>query len=224
MCVLLFSPPHHKYNKQTNLIIIIIGHQVGVHTWSHTPLSTQTTDVVIAEIKWTEKLIKEVAGVTPLYMRPPQGNMDDRIRGIMKQLKYKIVMWNRDTFDWTSNVPDSNFDLNWITANFTLWVNDKNITTGQISLEHDLYPQTVSKVPEVVDIITNAKFNIKPVAECIGQSATFYLESNGPTNATSNSTSSPTVSGNQKSSAATTISYNIFIITTCIFISFLSFF
>lgn len=52
------------------------GHQLGVHTWSHTPLTTQTNDQIIAELGWTKKIIKDVTGVTPNTFRPPYGDVE----------------------------------------------------------------------------------------------------------------------------------------------------
>lgn len=52
------------------------GHQIGVHTWSHTALTTQTTEEIIAELGWTKKVIKDVLGVTPTTMRPPYGDIE----------------------------------------------------------------------------------------------------------------------------------------------------
>jgi peptidoglycan/xylan/chitin deacetylase (PgdA/CDA1 family) len=52
------------------------GHQLGVHTWSHPPLTTLSNEQIIAELGWTKKVIKEVLGVTPNMMRPPFGDIE----------------------------------------------------------------------------------------------------------------------------------------------------
>ena len=52
------------------------GHQVAVHTWSHPSLTTLTNEQIIAELGWTKKVIKDLLGVTPLYMRPPYGDIE----------------------------------------------------------------------------------------------------------------------------------------------------
>jgi len=52
------------------------GHQIGVHTWSHPPLTTLTNDEIIAELGWTKQIIKDVLGVTPNMMRPPFGDIE----------------------------------------------------------------------------------------------------------------------------------------------------
>ncbi|CAJ0648477.1 5793_t:CDS:2 [Entrophospora sp. SA101] len=174
------------------------GHQIGVHTWSHTSLTTQTNEVIIAELKWTEKIIKEITGLTPKYMRPPRGDYDDRVRNIAKQLGYKSVIWDHDTFDWMSQ-QDPTYDLNWIPANFTQWVNEAS-TTGHVSLEHDLYPISSKMAPPSLDIVLGAKFQVEQVAKCVSESP--YREFTGFPG--DNSTSpSPAISSTSASVAMT---------------------
>ena len=52
------------------------GHQIGVHTWSHPYLTTLTNEQIIAELGWTKKVIKDILGVTPNFMRPPYGDIE----------------------------------------------------------------------------------------------------------------------------------------------------
>ncbi|CAG8756508.1 40669_t:CDS:2, partial [Gigaspora margarita] len=147
-------------NPQILQRIVRSGHQVGIHTWSHQYLTSQSTEQVIAELQWTAEIIKNVSGVTPKYMRPPFGDVDDRVRNICTQLGYKVVIWDMDTNDWLS-ADNPSFQMSWVEGNFTQWVR-QNSTTGHISLEHDLYNQTAAQGPLVVPILQNATFNIKP--------------------------------------------------------------
>ena len=102
-------------------------------------------------------------------MRPPYGDIDDRVRGIASQLGYKLVIWDKDSNDWRS-AADKKFNLSWIEGNFTEWVKDDTSQTGHISLEHDLYEQTAARALKVVPILQGAGFNIKTVASCLGDS------------------------------------------------------
>jgi peptidoglycan/xylan/chitin deacetylase (PgdA/CDA1 family) len=70
-------------------------HQIAVHTWSHPPLTTKTNEEIIAELGWTKKIIKDVLGVTPNMMRPPYGDIDDRVRAISLAMGLTPVMWTR---------------------------------------------------------------------------------------------------------------------------------
>ena len=79
------------------------GHQIAVHTWSHPAMTTVSTEGIIAELGWTKKVIKDTLGVTPIYWRPPYGDIDDRVRAIGMAMNLYPVMWTRisatQTFD-----------------------------------------------------------------------------------------------------------------------------
>ncbi|CAG8626920.1 10172_t:CDS:2 [Paraglomus brasilianum] len=169
------------------------GHQIAMHTWSHPALTTQTTDQIIAEIKWTEEAIKAAIGVTPVFARPPFGDYDDRVRSILTQLGYKIVIWDVDTFDWLSD-GNPNYNPALITGNATAGAKDKS--KGHISLEHDLYPVAAKTAPRVIEIVKNAGFNVKPVSVCVG--AKPYKE-DSTTSSTASATAASDSSGSTDS-------------------------
>src|SRR6201999_813087 len=54
----------------------MLGHQIAVHTWSHPFLTTQSNEQIIAEFGWTKQIIKDVTGVTPIFFRPPFGDIE----------------------------------------------------------------------------------------------------------------------------------------------------
>ena len=115
-------------------------------------------------------------------MRPPYGDIDNRVREILAQLGYKIVIWDEDTNDWMTEDPTTpGFQASWIEGNFTEWVQQKN-TTGHISLEHDLYNTSAAQVPKVIPIVKGAGFNVKPVYQCVGD--TTFIQSDANTTTT----------------------------------------
>ncbi|CAJ0635689.1 12118_t:CDS:2 [Entrophospora sp. SA101] len=144
------------------------GHQIGIHTWSHTALTTQTNEEIVSEIKWTERAIQNYAGVTPNLLRPPQGDYDDRIRDIARQLGYTIVLWELDSFDWMV-VQDTTYPVEYITGNFTAWADNTTAKAGHITLGHDLYEETVDLAPQYFPIVTGKGFNVKTVGGCINK-------------------------------------------------------
>ncbi|CAG8486992.1 7983_t:CDS:2 [Scutellospora calospora] len=198
-------------------------HQIGIHTWSHTQLTTQSTDTIIAELKYTETLIKNVTNLTPKLMRPPTGDLDDRVRGIARQLGYKIALWNHDTFDWKS-FGDPKYDLNWITDNFTIWAQNKS-TIGVISLEHDLYNISSSKIPDAIDIIIKYNYTSKQISNCVPNTPAYVENVTLPMpDAVSSSPSGTNTNSPKKSSAEIhvpgflAIIVSILVITGSIFI------
>ncbi|KAF8141609.1 carbohydrate esterase family 4 protein [Boletus edulis] len=125
------------------------GHEIAVHTWSHRPLTMLTTEQVVAELGYTRKAIKQVLGVTPTLMRPPYGDIDDRVRAISLAMGMVPVIWTRtpsgatfDTNDW--KVPGGVVTGPQSFATFQAILNNATtLNTGFIVLEHDLYAQTV---------------------------------------------------------------------------------
>ncbi|KAL1923901.1 uncharacterized protein VTP21DRAFT_6936 [Calcarisporiella thermophila] len=159
------------------------GHHIASHTWTHSSLTSLSNDQIIGEIKWTEQFIREAIGVTPTYLRAPFGDVDDRVRAIAKQLGYKIIGWNRDTDDWKVGVPGSGVSKATIVANYTNWVKNPPAATvglakgkGVISLQHDLYAETVEAAIESINIIKQ-KYKPMAVAQCLGDK-TPYAEKN----------------------------------------------
>ena len=61
----------------------------------------------MAEVVWTARIIKDVLGVTPNYLRVPYGSHDSRVRRLASGMGIRLVNWNRDSMDWQfSNYPD----------------------------------------------------------------------------------------------------------------------
>ena len=113
-----------------------------MHTWSHADLTTLSENQIVAEIIWTARIIKDVIGVTPNYLRPPYGSVDSRVRRIADGMGIRIVNWNRNSNDWQfSNYPEvkpSDPYNSWdtpdaIARTFSNWVNEP--TRGTISLQ-----------------------------------------------------------------------------------------
>ena len=84
------------------------GHQISVHTWSHPYLTKLTNEEIVAELGWTMKVIRDTIGVTPNTMRPPYGDIDDRVRAICAQMGLTPVLWTSVHVDATNM--DTDFD------------------------------------------------------------------------------------------------------------------
>ncbi|KDQ19200.1 carbohydrate esterase family 4 protein [Botryobasidium botryosum FD-172 SS1] len=123
----------------------MLGHQISVHTWSHHALTSLTNEQIVAELGWTRQAIKDVLGVTPTTMRPPFGDIDDRVRAISMAMGMKPIIWTDahfDTDDWQIPAGNANGTSSLAAFNNILAASD-TIDTGFIVLEHDLFQQTV---------------------------------------------------------------------------------
>lgn len=192
------------------------GHQIAVHTWSHPAMTTVSTEGIIAELGWSKKVIKDVLGVTPLYWRPPYGDIDDRVRAISKAMGLEPIMWTRISPTATFDTGDFNVAGGTTSASQVLqnWQNIMgNVSTlghGFIVLEHDLFAQTVDIATGYIlpdALAFTPKLDIKPVISCLNKPMTdAYLETNDNSSNPLPTASSvnPTFSSGQTGSAQAT--------------------
>ncbi|KAF8941424.1 hypothetical protein EDD21DRAFT_384430 [Dissophora ornata] len=194
------------------------GHQIAVHTWSHNPSTSLTNEQFVAEVKYTEMAIKELCGFTPKYFRPPYGDIDNRIRGLLWAMGYTSVIWDYDTNDWQLPPGGGGMTPAKEDQEFATWIAAaKNDTTGHITLQHELYQATVDEaiinLPKV-----QATWKTMPVSACMNDPHP-YRETNitlatlngtvagvntGSTTTTTNTTSSAGASSTSTSSTSTT--------------------
>ncbi|KAJ7509806.1 carbohydrate esterase family 4 protein [Mycena galericulata] len=164
------------------------GHEISVHTWSHPHLTALTNAQIVAELGWTRKAIQAVTGVTPTTMRPPYGDIDDRVRMIALAMGLVPVIWTRtpsgfsmDTFDWevaggavTGVASFAEFE--------NILGNATTLSTGFIVLQHDLYQITVELAMGYTlntALTYNPPFTLEPIGKCSKiPTSNMYVESN----------------------------------------------
>ncbi|KAG8998974.1 chitin deacetylase [Tulasnella sp. JGI-2019a] len=188
----------------------MLGHEISDHTWSHPPLTTLTNEEIVAELGWTRQAIKDILGITPRYCRPPYGDIDDRVRGVMAAMNLIPVLWSGtgddefDTDDWKIAGGAANG-----TSSYAAWQKIvstvTNLATGFIVLQHDLYQQSVDMavgyiIPDALSI--QPAFSLKSVIECQMLAPYMsYVELAG--NVTANGTfSNPSSSGSTGTSSS----------------------
>jgi len=130
-------------------------------------------------------------------MRPPFGDIDDRVRNISIAMGLTPVMWTRMSATATFDTDD--FDVHGGLASsygvLNNWeniiANASTIDTGFIVLEHDLFEESVNLATGyILPSALHQNFTIKPVVECLNKPMTdAYIETNN------NLTNPPAASG-----------------------------
>ncbi|KAF9974957.1 chitin deacetylase [Actinomortierella ambigua] len=197
------------------------GHHLASHTWSHHALTTLTNEQIVAEIKWTEKAVLEAAGVRLKYMRPPFGDINNRVRFVLKKLGYIPVDWTGDEFDtkdWDYGKQGLANIISHFTKSLDTYVAGPK-TQGFYCLEHDTNNDTLSVAKEILPLGQQRKVNIANVAQCESDPTGYQALPGAGGNATTptpqpsgkpgntgsnNSTSGPSV-GVPKSAASTLV-------------------
>jgi hypothetical protein len=163
-----------------------LGHTIGTHGWSHTAMTTQTTEALIAEFGWSKQIIKDAIGVTPRYFRPAYGDLDDRVRAIAYAMDLVPVIWTVgndfafDSFDWA--VPSGmETAVNSVNQFLTILTHAKGLPNGFIVLEHDLFWQQVElAVGYFLPSARAEHFTVTSINECNDQPlSSMYVETAG---------------------------------------------
>lgn len=181
------------------------GHHLAGHTWSHYALTSLTNEQIVAEIKWTEKAVFDVTGLKIKYMRPPYGDINNRVRFILKKLGYIVVDWTGafDTNDWR-------FDLGvpaaTLLADFTKSLDTYvagNKSTGFYCLEHDRSAGTVNLAQQFIPLGNARNITFHNIPAC-QHDASPYQSGSAPGNTTTTLLSTSTVSGTSRPAVSAT--------------------
>ncbi|KAG0327521.1 chitin deacetylase [Podila horticola] len=186
--------------KASFFVVGGMGHHLAGHTWSHYALTSLTNEQIVAEIKWTEKAVFDVTGLKLKYMRPPYGDINNRVRFILKKLGYIVVDWTGDAFDTNDWQFDNGVPAATLLAAFTKSLDtyiagDKS--TGFYCLEHDRSPGTVNLAQQFIPLGIARNLTFANVPGC-QHDAQPYQSGSAPGNTTTTTTTpvpTSTVSG-----------------------------
>lgn len=129
------------------------GHLVGNHTYDHIDFRTMDNVSVINEIEKTNKILREITGKNPEYIRPPFGEWREEING---KTGLMPVLWSVDSLDWkTENIDEIVKKV----------VTD--IEENDIILLHDCYESTVEATIQIVDILRKEGYQFVTVDELL---------------------------------------------------------
>ncbi|KAG0042524.1 chitin deacetylase [Gryganskiella cystojenkinii] len=157
------------------------GHHLVSHTWSHTALTTLTNEQIVAEMKWTEKAVLEATGLRLKYMRPLFGDINNRVRYVLKKLGYLVVDWTGDEFDTNDLDPElsDSKKIALVTKSLNKYAAGKR-TKGFYMLQHDHSASTVKLAPKLLPLgfARNISFGNVPV--CQGDSQLYQAVVKAP--------------------------------------------
>jgi peptidoglycan/xylan/chitin deacetylase (PgdA/CDA1 family) len=71
------------------------GHEIAVHSWSHSDLTTLTGQQIYAELAWGIYAIHAAIGQTPKRFRAPHGYINDEVRRVTAQLGLAVPLLSR---------------------------------------------------------------------------------------------------------------------------------
>lgn len=119
----------------------------------------------------TAALIYQAIGKYPVFMRPPEGDLDERVMRILSHtLGYTVVRWNRDLNDWqySETIPDHavKYVERWFRR-------EDRRRKSFVVLAHDRILNTVRSQPRVVRTIRSRGYLLVTARKCFGLSSSY---------------------------------------------------
>ena len=129
------------------------GHEVGSHGYSHKYLTKIKQNTLDFEINETNRIYNEITGLDLLYLRPPYGKINEKIR---KSINLPFILWSIDTRDWETrdalNIINSVLD---------------DIQDGDIIIMHDNYITTLEALRVILPELYVRGFQVVTLSELI---------------------------------------------------------
>jgi len=116
------------------------GHDVCSHGYDHQSKLTLLSEEELAyQLEETARVIREITGHEPPYVRPPYGAID---KTTAEKIPGPLMLWTLDPRDW------ENRDAEQVRENIL-----QNAFDGAVVICHDQYESTLTGVLEAVDIL-----------------------------------------------------------------------
>jgi peptidoglycan/xylan/chitin deacetylase (PgdA/CDA1 family) len=90
--------------------ILVEGHTVGNHGFTHRRMDWKNGRWVLAEIRRTDETIEKITGRRPVWFRPPYGRFDPRFRRWMLATGHRMALWSLLAGDFLELGPDALVD------------------------------------------------------------------------------------------------------------------
>jgi peptidoglycan/xylan/chitin deacetylase (PgdA/CDA1 family) len=141
-------------------MVIKRGHEIGNHTYTHPHVSSLAPTDLHVEIEKCEATLYGHTDYKTKLFRPPEGMIEGCVKSVIKELDYKVILWDIDTMDWAHTPPKT------IAENVI-----SKVSSGDIILMHD-YIAYNSPTPEALElfipVLLEKGYKFVVISELIG--------------------------------------------------------
>lgn len=141
--------------------IVVAGHELGNHTYSHSRMVLKSPTFVRTELSQTDELIREAGYEGEIHFRPPNGKKLLILPYILNQNNTKTIMWDIEP----DSYPEIGSDSQKIVEHVV-----ENIRPGSIILLHVMYDsraESVKSLEGIVNELRDQGYNFKTVSELL---------------------------------------------------------
>lgn len=132
--------------------IFDVGHEIGLHGYSHQAMHTMSRQQLRREIRDTLALLPE--DCHPAFLRPPGGQCGTVTTSTALEMDLPLLCWSVDPRDWETN------DVKTIVDRVLRQTSD-----GDVILLHDMSDSSVTAALEIVDRLQARGFRFVTVSQ-----------------------------------------------------------
>lgn len=131
-----------------------LGCEVASHSYKHDNFNKLTGAQITADVEKTEAAFQKVLGTSPSAFRPPYGNCNDSVKGL---IPLPIYLWSVDTLDWKSR--NAQAVMNEVKA-----IGDLD---GKVILLHGIYASSAEATELLVPYLQEQGYELVTVSELL---------------------------------------------------------
>ncbi len=142
---------HEEKWVKTIRRMVMEGHQVGSHTWSHADIENMTSPTRRSEIAKNERAMVNILNKYPTYMRPPYVKCSNTTSCLsdVNTMGYHAISYSLDSTDWMHSD-----DLNAMKAAFDDALNKTAPDGNMLLIQHDtIRTSSIDLTNHVLDAI-----------------------------------------------------------------------
>lgn len=130
-------------------------HLIGNHTYTHAKnTGFLSTEKMLEEITKNDRIIEAVIGVKPLLYRPPFGVTNPHVAKAVKRSGHAVIGWSIRSLDTV--ISDEKKILETVIS---------KVKPGSVILFHDINPQTVRIVEQLLNFLSENEYQCVTVAD-----------------------------------------------------------
>lgn len=138
--------------------IDLAGHDLGNHGDGHLHMTELDAEECAKEVEGAHTKVKNLTGQDMELFRPPYGDYNDTVIGAAEELGYYSIQWDVDSLDW------KDYGVKDIVRRV---VNHEKLRNGSIILLHSGTAYTAQALPELIQGLQEAGYQLVPVSQLI---------------------------------------------------------
>nr|WP_257205503.1 polysaccharide deacetylase family protein [Bacillus cereus] len=140
------------------------GNYVGLHSMTHEYKPLYTQKKYVEEMKATQQIVHSIIGINPTLTRPPYGSKP----GLTEDIQTQVLQNNLHVWDWT--IDSNDWKLNALPLDKSVPQIVENVISHateniEVILMHDIHPQSVAAIPEIIRRLKNKGYEFETYCE-----------------------------------------------------------